>query len=71
MSRFNADFLEFMTVLEFVITLINYETNLEQSDNDDIMKELDQKTNALIERLEKDLQEQNALLQEILEKLEE
>lgn len=71
MSRFNADFLEFMTVLEFVITLINYETNLEQSDNDDIMKELDQKTNTLIERLEKDLQEQNALLQEILEKLEE
>lgn len=71
MSRFNADFLEFMTVLEFVITLINYETNLEQSDNDDIMKELDQKTNALIERLEKDLQEQNTLLQEILKKLEE
>lgn len=71
MSRFNADFLEFMTVLEFVITLINYETNLEQSDNDDIMKELDQKTNILIERLEKDLQEQNALLQEILKKLEE
>lgn len=71
MSRFNADFLEFMTVLEFVITLINYETNLEQSDNDDIMKELDQKTSILIERLEKDLQEQNALLQEILKKLEE
>lgn len=71
MSRFNADFLEFMTVLEFVITLINYETNLEQSDNDDIMKELDQKTNTLIERLEKDLQEQNTLLQEILKKLEE
>lgn len=71
MSRFNPDFLEFMTVLEFVITLINYETNLEQSDNDDIMKELDQKTNTLIERLEKDLQEQNALLQEILKKLEE
>ena len=71
MSRFNPDFLELMTVLEFVITLINYETNLEQSDNDDIMKELDQKTNALIERLEKDLQEQNALLQEILKKLEE
>lgn len=71
MSRFNPGFLEFMTVLEFVITLINYETNLEQSDNDDIMKELDQKTNALIERLEKDLQEQNALLQEILKKLEE
>lgn len=71
MSRFNPDFLELMTVLEFVITLINYETNLEQSDNDDIMKELDQKTNALIERLEKDLQEQNALLQEILKKLED
>lgn len=71
MSRFNPDFLELMTVLEFVITLINYETNLEQSDNDDIMKELDQKTNTLIERLEKDLQEQNALLQEILKKLEE
>lgn len=71
MSRFNPDFLELMTVLEFVITLINYETNLEQSDNDDIMKELDQKTNTLIERLEKDLQEQNALLQEILKKLED
>ena len=70
MSRFNPDFLELMTVLEFVITLINYETNLEQSDNDDIMKELDQKTNVLIERLEKDLQEQNVMLQRILKKLE-
>lgn len=70
MSRFNSDFLELMTVLEFVITLINYETNLEQSDNDDIMKELDQKTSALIERLEKDLQEQNVMLQRILKKLE-
>lgn len=70
MSRFNPDFLELMTVLEFVITLINYETNLEQSDNDDIMKELDQKTSVLIERLEKDLQEQNVMLQRILKKLE-
>ena len=70
MSRFNPDFLELMTVLEFVITLINYETNLEQSDNDDIMKELDQKTSVLIERLEKDLQEQNVMLQRILTKLE-
>ena len=53
-----------------VITLANYEQNLQQSDNDDIMQELDKKTNLLIQQLEADLEQQNIMLKKILQELE-
>lgn len=67
----NDDFLDVMACMGFAIGLVNYQENLEQSDNDDIMKELDDKTNLLIERLEEDLEKQNELLKEILKKIGE
>lgn len=51
------------------LRIANYNENLSQSDKDDIMTNLDNKTNAMLERLEKDLEEQNKMLREILEKL--
>lgn len=71
MGKLNDDFLDVMACMGFAIGLVNYQENLQQSDNDDIMKELDDKTNLMISRLEKDLEEQNAMLKAILKKLEE
>lgn len=66
----NDDFLDVMACMGFAIGLVNYQENLQQSDNDDIMQKLDEKTTLMIERIEKDLEEQNTMLQAILRKLE-
>ena len=64
--RYNEDMLDAITLLSFMIGIANYGENLSQSDKDDMMQTLDRKTNAMIERLENDLEEQNKLLNEIL-----
>lgn len=71
MGKLNGDFLDVMACMGFAIGLVNYQENLQQSDSDDIMKELDNKTNLMISQLEKDLEEQNVMLKAILKKLEE
>lgn len=70
MGKLNDDFLDVMACMGFAIGLVNYQENLQQSNNDDIMKELDNNTNLMISRLEKDLEEQNVMLKAILKKLE-
>ena len=67
----NNNFLDVLTCLQFAITLVNYEQNLQQSNNDDIMRALDQKTNTLIEKLQQDLAKQDKMLKQILDKLEQ
>lgn len=64
--RYNEDMLDAITLLSFVIGIANYGENLSQNDKDDMMQALDRKTNLLVERLEKDLEEQNKMLEEIL-----
>lgn len=64
--RYNEDLLDAVTLLSFVIGIANYGQNLSQNDKDDMMQALDRKTNDMIERLENDLEEQNAMLKEIL-----
>lgn len=71
MEKLNGDFLDVMACMGFAIGLANYQENLQQSDNDDIMEKLDNKTNLMISQLEKDLEEQNVMLKAILKKLEE
>ena len=65
----NQDFLDALTFVSFVVGMANYNENLTQNDKDDIMKGLDQKTNAMLARIEQDLEEQNIMLREILERL--
>lgn len=71
MSRFNEDFLDILAILSFAIGIANYDENLSQTDMDNMMHMLDQKTNRMLEQLENDLEYQNSLLTTILEKLEE
>lgn len=71
MGKLNDDFLDVMACMGFAIGLVNYQENLQQSDNDDIMRKLDDKTNQMIEQLENDLEKQNTMLAAILKRLEE
>lgn len=66
----NQDFLDALTFVSFVVGMANYNENLTQNDKDDILKGLDQKTNAMLARIEQDLGEQNTMLREILSRLE-
>lgn len=66
----NQDFLDALTFVSFVVGMANYNENLTQSDKDDIMRGLDRKTNEMLVRIGQDLEEQNAMLREILRRLE-
>lgn len=67
---YNQDFLDAISLVSFMIGIANYNENLSQSDKDDMMHALDEKANNMLERLETDLEEQNKLLRQILDKLE-
>lgn len=59
-----------MAITSFIISLLNYDENIKQSNNDDIMKELDKDTKVLIDKLETEITNQNKLLMDISSKLE-
>jgi septal ring factor EnvC (AmiA/AmiB activator) len=61
----NLDFLDILSIISFAISIANYEQNLQQSSNDDLMKEIDQKTKELLSKLESDISRQNADISEI------
>jgi len=65
----NQDFLDALAVVSFIVGIANYNENLSQSDKDDMMQALDEKTTALLKTIERDLDEQNEMLKEILERL--
>lgn len=67
----NQDFLDALAVVSFLVGVANYNENLTQSDKDDLMRGLDQKTNEMLARIEQGLEEQNAMLREILSRLEQ
>lgn len=67
---FNKDFIDALSVVSFMVGIANYDENLSQSDKDDLMKSLDEKTNAMIQHLEVRIEEQNTMLREILNRLE-
>lgn len=55
MSNYNQNLLDSIAITSFVIALLNYEENVKQTKNDDIMKEVDDTTNLLIDKLEAEL----------------
>ena len=62
--------MDLLALLSFVVGILNYDENLSQSDKDDLMRSLDEKTNSMLNRIEEDLEEQNEMLREILKRLE-
>jgi hypothetical protein len=65
----NLDFLDILSIISFAISIANYEQNLQQSSNDDLMKEIDQKTKELLSKLESDISRQNADISDIKQML--
>lgn len=69
-SLFNDDFLDTLTVVGFIIGLMNYDENLSQSDKDDMLQQISNEMQDLLEKLESDIDEQNDMLREILDRLD-
>ena len=65
------DFIDLLSIMSFVIGLMNLDENLTQGDKQELMTELDHKTNNLLKELKKELNYQNMLLESILTKLED
>ena len=63
---YDQNFMDALALVSFVIGVANYNENLSQSDKDDMMQALDEKTNRMLVRLEADLEEQNEMLRQIL-----
>lgn len=69
-GRFNSDFMDSMACMGFAIGLMNLKQNLEQSKNNDIIDQIGAKTSTMITILQRDLQEQNKMLEDILKRLD-
>ena len=71
---FNDEFLDALSVVGFIIGVMNYGENLSQSDKDDMIQEFNNKAQELLQQLEDDLEKQNNMLRDIqirLDKLEQ
>lgn len=66
----NQDILDALSVVSLMLGFANYNENLSQSDKDDMIQALNKNMEALLERLEADLAEQNEMLKKILKLLE-
>lgn len=66
----NKDVLDAVALVSFIVGMANYNENLTQSDKDDLMKGLDEKTNMILARVEDALEKQNNMLEEILNRLD-
>lgn len=67
---FNKDFIDAISLISFMVGIANYDENLSQSDKDDLMKSLDEKTNEMLTRLEKDIDNQNEMIKDITNRLD-
>lgn len=59
-------FLDVLEIVSFVIGLMNLEENLTQGDKQELMEELDNKTNKILSEIKKELNYQNKLLERLV-----
>ena len=71
MSNGNLEYLDLITIASFVISLINLDENLSQSDKADLQEDLSQKADLLLQEIHRHLEKQDALLQEILKEIQD
>ncbi len=68
MNEWNDNLIDTLTLVSFVIDLQNLQENMNQSNNDDIIKEVQRRTNMLLRKIEIEQAKQSEM---ILEKFEE
>lgn len=66
----DQNFLDTLNIMSFYIGLLNYQENLTQSDKDDLIHSVTNVNKTLLDRLENDLEDQNKMLREIIERLD-
>lgn len=69
MTNGQLDFLDLITLASFVIALQNLDENITQSDKADLQEDLSNKADLLLNEIHGHLEEQDALLKQILEEL--
>ena len=62
-------FLDIIALMSFFIGVINLDENLTQSDKQELQESLSQKADLLLQEIHGHLEEQDALLKQILEEL--
>ena len=66
---YNRDVLDALAIASFIIGVANYKENLTQNDKADIMNHLDKQTSDILGKVQKSLEEQNKMLEEILNRI--
>lgn len=69
MTNGQLDFLDVLNIMSFVIGLMNYDENLTQNDKQDLMQELNAKSDKLLEEIHKHLTEQDKKIDSILKEV--
>ena len=67
--KYNSDMLDTLTFVSFLIAMANYSENLTQSDKADLMAGLDKQTAHILGHIQEELEKQNGMLAEILDRL--
>lgn len=62
----NKDLMDAIAIVSFIVGIANYNENLSQSDKDDMMAMLDEKTTAILQKMDAEITRQNEMLEEIL-----
>ena len=71
MRIMDENFMDALSLASFYLGMANLEENITQSDKDDLMGKLDTQSNAILERIHDELEEQNRVLRDISTKLDE
>ena len=69
-ALYSDEFLESLTVVGFIIGVLNYDENLSQSDKQEMIQSFDNKIEKLLEHLDQEIDEQNSMLKDIIERLD-
>ena len=69
-NLFNDDFIDVLSVVSFIVGIMNYEENLSQSDKDDIIRKSSEDAQRILEHIDKHVDDQNSMLRDIISRLE-
>lgn len=69
MNNGQLDFLDILNIMSFIIGLMNYDENLTQNDKQDLMQELNAKSDKLLVEIHRHLTEQDKKIDTILKEV--
>ena len=71
MNTNQLDFIDLLSIMSFVVGLINLDENMTQGDKQDLQEDLSQKADLLLKEIHGHLESQDVKLDSIIERLEE